>query len=125
MKKAFRSPKPGCSNTEKTRGKSGEKKILICSKCGTEGIVLFPKIGGKNNVTEVTVLSRRKKIALASLAIIFLITISFIVIPASNGSLHFLTVLVAVGIPVTRSPYCDHSNPDSSQNLIIEPSSLA
>ena len=84
---------PGCSNTEKTRGKSGEKKILICSKCGTEGIVLFPKIGGKNNVTEVTVLSRRKKIALASLAIIFLITISFIVIPASNGSLHFLTVL--------------------------------
>jgi signal peptidase len=77
---------PNCKTHKKIKGRPGEKKVLICDRCGTKGRVSFPE---KKKVFGLT---KKQLIATPIVATILLLLVFFIVVPTNNGSMHFLTV---------------------------------
>jgi len=84
MKMTFACPK--CKTHETVKGRPGEKKLLICSKCGAKGRGLFPEKKKEFRLT------KKQLIAIPIVATMLLLLAFFIIVPTMNGSMHFLTV---------------------------------
>jgi len=85
MKMTFACPK--CKTHKTVEGKPGEKKLLVCNKCGEKGKGTFP-----DKKTKGFILTKKQVIAIPVLSILLLLCFSLIILPSMNGDLHFLTV---------------------------------